>query len=170
MAIAPAGSSSLQRPQRTPHIHYGDPDNSGTTAWRRNEEPRGKVPIPMNADIGGAQAEGARVARETGTHIELSHRARTYQIWGDSEKVNKAMSQLGKKTSAVTPSRSKAHSSASSRGRNTSVPWAKVHSPTTMLRQIQQDQLDAEEVKKHYQRNPLPEDVFESIVRPEETI
>lgn len=159
--VFPSPSGPHRRPTPTKKTTAPPPgnqvENAATQAFRRNEDPQDKVPVPYNANINFQRVR--QIATETATYIHIPPHTRTRSllIWGGtSELVARAKSLLEIELSDNTPS--------TSRDKNPAK-WAKLPSLTPQARRINEKELDAEDLKQTYRTNPTPEAVFEMIVR-----
>lgn len=130
-------------------------DNAGTAAWRQNEEPRAKVDLPRHINVENMVEEANRISRETRTHIVvLTHLC---CIWGDASSVERAKKLLNAVVSKQKPSASSGKGASAAQ-------WAKTPSRTPEARRIHERDLDIEEQKQDYRRNPPATGAsFESI-------
>jgi len=130
-------------------------DNDGTAAWRQNQAPKEEFPIPRDVYIKDSFSKITRIAKDTGTYVEYVRGTRVYHIWGDIGQVANAKSLLENMI---------ADADSNPQDGNKPRKWAKIPSRTAEARRLHEQEMDVEDMKQRYRRNPPVEAVFESIV------
>ena len=160
MANAPAPTAPSQRETR-PHRtigFYRKPDNPGTAAWRRNEDPRAEFNLPHDTYTRNLRGRCQEVATNTSTYIQIVDDSSRCLLWGEQSAVERARSELESLLSGVNDTLR-----SGGKGSN-SAKWAKVPSRTPEAHRIHVEALDTEDKKELFRKNPLHDAIFESIV------